>query len=84
MKIAFQILLCLVGLFAAYLLFTALLGAAIHATLLCAILAAIIGLCRWQANRWQSRRLPSQRAVQKIERNTEKALTEMERKVNKS
>ena len=84
MKLALQIILGLVGLFLTYFLVMALLGTVINAVIVCAILAAIFGVCRWQYRRWESRRLPSKRAIQKIEQKTEKSLRELERKVNKS
>ena len=84
MKIALQIILCLVGLLAAYFLLMTLFGVVIQAVIVCGVLAAIFGVCRWQYVRWQSRRLPSKRAFQKMEQKAEKSLWELERKVNKS
>ena len=84
MKIFLQILLGVVGLFVAFFLLMALIGTAMHLVIICAVLAAIFGVCRWQYTRWESRRLPTKRAVQKVEQKTEKALRELERKVNKS
>ena len=88
MKLALQIIGGLVVLFITFFLIMALFGMAIHAVILCAILAAVVGLCRWQYNRWEARRLPSRRAIKQsekhLEQKTEKALRELERKVNKS
>ena len=88
MKLALQIIGGIVVLFITFFLVMALFGMAIHAIILCAVLAAILGVCRWQYTRWESRRLPSQRAIKQsekhIEQKTEAALRELERKVNKS
>ncbi len=84
MKLAIQIILCLVGLFAAYMIIMSLFGLAIQLVIIGAILAAIVSVCGWQYRRWQSRRLPSKRAVTKIERETEKAVRELERRANRS
>ena len=88
MKLALQIILCLVGLLAAYFLLMTLFGLAIQVLIIGTVLAAIAGVCRWQYLRWQSRRPPDQRAIAKsekhIEKKTEEALRELERKVNKS
>ena len=88
MKLALQIIGGIVVLFITFFLVMALLGMAIHAIILCAIIAVIVGVCRWQYGRWESRRLPSQRSIKQsekhLEQKTEKALRDLERKVNKS
>ena len=63
-------------------------GMAMRAIILCAVLAAILGVRRWQYTRRESRRLPGQRAIAQsekhIEQKTAQALRELERKVNTS
>lgn len=88
MKLALQIIGGIVVLFITFFLVMAAFGMAMHAIILFAVLAAIFGVCRWQYTRWESRRLPSQRSIKQsekhLEQKTEKALRDLERKVNKS
>ena len=88
MKLALQIIVCLVGLVVAYFVAMALLGVGIHLLVLAAILAVIIGICRSVYRGWQAKRLIGkgyvERENQKLEKRTKRELAELKRKINKS